>query len=114
MSFSAGALIMSNFVSHEDQGIGASLVMTILNYCMSLALGFGGTVASQLDRDGRDLLEGFRGAVYLAIGIASLGFASAVRLYFLTWKVEQAMETKGEGKAVEQHQEAEKRVVESA
>ncbi|KAI1829304.1 hypothetical protein CBS147337_9898 [Penicillium roqueforti] len=40
MSFPAGTLILSDAVEKENQGIAASLVNTVVNYSMSLALGF--------------------------------------------------------------------------
>ncbi|MCJ1382732.1 hypothetical protein MMC17_005845 [Xylographa soralifera] len=43
-SFPAATLIFSNAVPVKYQGIGASVVLTIVNYSISLGLGFAGTV----------------------------------------------------------------------
>ncbi|KAL9136941.1 MAG: hypothetical protein Q9175_001857 [Cornicularia normoerica] len=90
MSFPAATLILSNAVAKEHQGIAASLVSTIVNYSISLALGFAGTVESHVNRGGTtpdDVLLGFRGAWYFAIGVS--GFGLSLSLVFLAkgyWK----------------------------
>ena len=81
MSFPAATLILSNAVSPEHQGIGASLVNTVVNYGIALGVGFAGTVevnvhGSGLSTDER--LKGFRGGLYMAIGLSALGLASCV------------------------------------
>ncbi len=76
MSFPAATLILSDAVAKEHQGIAASLVNTVVNYSISLALGFAGTVEGHVNHGGttpEDLLLGFRGAWYFAIGISSFG-----------------------------------------
>ncbi|CAN8097735.1 unnamed protein product [Discula destructiva] len=76
MSFPAATIILSNAVSREHQGIAASLVNTIVNYSIALGLGVAGTVEYQLNNGGKtkeDLLKGYRGALYLGIGIAGFG-----------------------------------------
>ena len=76
MSFPAGTLILSNSVRKEHQGMGASLVNTVVNYSISIGVGIAGTVDVQLNRGGRtqaDILKGYRSALYLAIGLSGLG-----------------------------------------
>lgn len=76
MSFPAATLILSNAVAQEHQGIAASLVNTVVNYSISLALGFAGTVEGQVNHGGSnpgDILLGFRGAWYFAIGTSGFG-----------------------------------------
>ena len=76
MSFPAATLILSNAVSKEHQGVAASLVNTVVNYSISLSLGFAGTIESHVDRGGRtpaDVLRGYRGAWYMGTGLASFG-----------------------------------------
>lgn len=75
MSFPAGTVIVSNALPKEQQGIGASLVNTVVNYSISLALGFAGTVESHVE-DG-DQLRGYRGALYVGMGLASLGLCTS-------------------------------------
>lgn len=81
MSFPAATLILSNAVSKEHQGIAASLVNTVVNYSISLGLGFAGTVEVNVNRGGRnelDLLRGYRGAWYVGCGLAGLGLGISV------------------------------------
>lgn len=81
MSFPAATLILSNAVKKEHQGIAASLVNTIVNYSISLGLGFAGTVEVNVNRGGRneeDLLRGYRGAWYVGCGLAALGLVISI------------------------------------
>lgn len=76
MSFPAATLILSNAVKKEHQGIAASLVATVVNYSISLGVGFAGTVEVHVNNGGKtkeDLLKGYRGALYMGIGLAGLG-----------------------------------------
>lgn len=78
MSFPAATVILSNAVPKKQQGIGASLVNTVVNYSISIGLGIAGTVEVHVNRGGRtdaDLLKGYRSAEYLGIGLAGLGIA---------------------------------------
>ncbi|PYI05187.1 MFS general substrate transporter [Aspergillus sclerotiicarbonarius CBS 121057] len=77
MSFPSGTLILSNSMPREHQGLAASLVNTIVNYSISIGLGFAGTVESQVNRGGTDTLRGYRGASYMGIGLAGLGVGVA-------------------------------------
>ncbi|KAI1502356.1 major facilitator superfamily transporter [Biscogniauxia marginata] len=79
MSFPAATLILSNAVKREHQGIGASLVNTVVNYGMALGVGFAGTVEAHVSHG--DELAGYRGALYMGIGLSSLGLG--VCLMFL-------------------------------
>lgn len=81
MSFPAATIIMSNTVKPEHQGIAASLIMTVLNYSISLGLGFAGTVESQVN-DG-DLLKGYRGALYMSVGLAGFGLCLSLLFTYL-------------------------------
>lgn len=73
MSFPAATVIMSNAVKREHQGIAASLVSTVVNYCVSIGLGVAATVEVHYDAGGRELLRGYRAAWYTGIGFASVG-----------------------------------------
>lgn len=84
MSFPAATLILSNAVKREHQGIAASLVSTVVNYSTSLGLGLAGTVEVHVNNGGKtqaDLLKGYRGALYMAVGLAGLGLV--ISLVFL-------------------------------
>ncbi|KAJ5654885.1 major facilitator superfamily-domain-containing protein [Penicillium lividum] len=76
MSFPAATLMLSNSVSRKHQGIAASLVTTVVNYSISLSLGFAGTVEVHIadgDTSPGGILKGYRAALYLAIGLGGLG-----------------------------------------
>ena len=80
-SFPAATLIFSNAVPSQYQGIGASLVLTIVNYSISLGLGFAGTVERQVNHGGlnrADKLRGYRGAFYMELGLSGLGMALSI------------------------------------
>ncbi|KAI2606812.1 major facilitator superfamily domain-containing protein [Hypoxylon fragiforme] len=86
MSFPAGTIIMSASLPKKHQGVAASLINTVVNYSVSLGLGFAGTVELQVDHGGLteqdDLLRGYRGALYLGIGLAALGLAISLVFAF--------------------------------
>ncbi|KAL3468738.1 major facilitator superfamily domain-containing protein [Aspergillus californicus] len=75
MSFPAATLMLSNAVKREHQGLAASLVTTVVNYSISLSLGFAGTIESQITsgETREERLKGYRGALYFAIGLGGLG-----------------------------------------
>lgn len=76
MSFPAATLILSNAVKREHQGVGASLVNTVVNYGISLGVGFAGTVEVHVSHG--DKLAGYRGGMYLGIGLAGLGLGVCI------------------------------------
>ncbi|KAF2713905.1 major facilitator superfamily transporter [Pleomassaria siparia CBS 279.74] len=71
MSFPAATVILSNHMPREHQGLAASLVNTVVNYSISIALGIAGTVEVYAPSNGE--LEQNRNALYLAIGLSGLG-----------------------------------------
>jgi MFS family permease len=76
MSFPAGTIILSNSVGKDHQGIAASLVNTVVNYSISIGLGFAGTVEVHQNNGGtttEDRLLGLRSAYYMSIGLAAFG-----------------------------------------
>ncbi len=78
MSNPAAIILLSNSVDRKHQGIAASLVVTFVNYAISLALGIAGSVeVGAADPD--NLLAGYRGAQYFGLGLGGLGvlFATA-------------------------------------
>ncbi len=80
MSFPAATLMLSNAVKREHQGLAASLVTTVVNYSISLSLGFAGTVESQIVHGDspEERLRGYRSALYFAIGLGGLGLCISV------------------------------------
>ncbi|RAL09420.1 MFS transporter [Aspergillus homomorphus CBS 101889] len=81
MSFPAATVVLSDAVGREHQGVAASLVCTIVNYSISLGLGFAGTVEVHVNHGGKtfeDKLLGYRGAFYMGIGLGGLGLVMSV------------------------------------
>ena len=74
LSFPGASIILSDILPMEYQGMSGSLVNTVVNYATSLFLGMGTTVETQVLKHGADTLHGYRSALYLAIGLAGLGF----------------------------------------
>ena len=100
MSFPAATLILSDSVAKKHQGIAASLVNTVVNYSISLALGFAGTVEAHVNHGGttpEDLLLGYRGAWYFAMGLSGFGlFLSLVFLARGYWKDQRKRKIAGD------------------
>ena len=75
-SFPAATIIFSNAMPQQYQGMGASIVMTVINYSISLGLGFAGTIETNINNDGltkSEKLLGYRGALWFSAGLAGLG-----------------------------------------
>ena len=90
MSFPAATLILSNAVKKQHQGVGASLVNTVVNYSISLGVGFANTVEIYVNHG--DKLAGYRGGLYFGIGLSSFGFLVCIlfliREYFTQRKTQ--------------------------
>lgn len=80
LSFPASTIILSDNLSMQYQGMAGSLVNTIVNYSMSLCLGMGTTVETQIKKYNSSVLKGYRSAVYLGIGLGSLGVLISIIL----------------------------------
>lgn len=83
MSFPAGTIILSRAMPRRHQGLAASLVNTFVNYSISIGLGFAGTVESNVNDGGKNVLRGYRGALYMGVGLAGLGVAVALLFCFV-------------------------------
>ena len=86
MSFPAATLLLSNAMPKEHQGVSASLVNTIVNYSISLALGIAGTIEGHVNDGGKDVLKGYRGAWYLGIGLAGSGVILSLLFELDNWR----------------------------
>lgn len=84
MSFPAGTIILSNGMPREHQGIAASLINTVVNYSISIGLGFTGTIILQTNDGGRDVLGGYRNAWYFGIGLDGIGLFIALGFLFVS------------------------------
>lgn len=87
MSFPAATLLLSNAMRKEHQGIAASLVNTVLNYSISIALGIAGTIESQVNHNGTNVLRGYRGAYYFGVSIAAMGLV--ISLFYVVHELEE-------------------------
>jgi MFS family permease len=85
MSFPSATILLSNKVRVEHQGVAMSLVNTIVNYSISVGLGLAGTVQSNVDRDGTNILTGYRSAWYFGMGLSGTGILVAV--FFLVFTI---------------------------
>lgn len=85
MSFPSGTVILSNAMPKQHQGLAASLVTTVVNYSISMGLGFAGTVESHVNDGGKNVLRGYRGALYMGIGLAGLGLVTSLGFMLVSW-----------------------------
>ena len=69
-TFTAAQILAINAVKLHEQGVAGSLIGTILTWGISTGMGIGGTVEVHTNRGGRDPVRGYRGACYLAFGLA--------------------------------------------
>lgn len=76
MSNPAATILLSNSVGKENQGIAASLVVTVVNYSISLALGIAGSVEASVFVE-NNLIRGYRAAQYFGLGLGGLGILLA-------------------------------------
>lgn len=83
MSFPAATIILSRAMPRRHQGLAASLVNTFVNYSISIGLGFAGTVDLQVSDGGKDVLQGYRGAFYMGVGLSGLGLVVALLFCFM-------------------------------
>ncbi|KAL2867602.1 MFS transporter [Aspergillus lucknowensis] len=75
-SLPAATIIFANAVPRQYQGMGSSVVMTVVVYSISLGLGFAGTIELQINNGGRteaDLLRGYRGTLWFSVGLTAFG-----------------------------------------
>ena len=92
MSFPSATIVLSNAVKKEHQGIAASLVATVVNYSISMGLGFAGTVEANIEHGNR--LKGYRGAWYLGIGLAGLGLLVCLLFLLKNYRKERQSKPK--------------------
>ncbi|KAI1662250.1 MFS general substrate transporter [Daldinia decipiens] len=74
--FPATTLALSNAVERKHQGTAASLVITVMNYSISIGLGIARTAEAYVTRGDQSIeskLKGYRAALYTAVSLAGLG-----------------------------------------
>ncbi|KAJ9134776.1 MFS general substrate transporter [Pleurostoma richardsiae] len=86
MSNPAATILLSNSVSREHQGIAASLVVTVVNYSISLALGIAGTIETHANKGGTDILAGYRASQYFGLGLGGLGITIAAAFLLSSYR----------------------------
>lgn len=69
--FTAAAIIASNSVKRNEQGIAGSLIGTLQLYATSTGLGFAGVVEVHTNNHGTDSVRGYRSALYFGMGMAA-------------------------------------------
>lgn len=79
--FTAAQIIASATVRRRQQGIAGSLIATLLSYGLATGLGFAGTVELYTNDGGQKLVQGYRNALYLGVGMC--GFAAFVAVFFV-------------------------------
>lgn len=67
--FTAAQIIATNSVKRHEQGVAGSLISLLQLYGASIGLGFAGTVEANTNSGGKQTIEGYRGALYFAIGL---------------------------------------------
>ncbi|SCV00990.1 LAME_0G13322g1_1 [Lachancea meyersii CBS 8951] len=72
LSFPASSIILSDELPSQYQGMAGSLVSTMVSYSSSMCLGIGTTAEHYVNKSGTELLEGYRAALYVGIGLSSL------------------------------------------
>ncbi|TIC08019.1 putative MFS multidrug transporter [Wallemia mellicola] len=78
MSFPAASIIISDHLPREHQGLAGSLVNTLVNYSIAIALGIAATVEMNVNEGGENPERGLRGALYLGVGLAGFGLMLAI------------------------------------
>ncbi|SCV01927.1 LANO_0F14224g1_1 [Lachancea nothofagi CBS 11611] len=87
LSFPAASIILSDVLPSQYQGMAGSLVSTMVSYSSSICLGMGSTAERYINKDGTELLKGYRAALYVGIGLASVAvFISGWYLIEERWR----------------------------
>jgi MFS family permease len=77
VSTPVAAVLVSNAVPREHQGIATSLVTAAIFTSVAVSLGIAGTIESYVNDGGKDVEKGYRGALWFAMGMAALGLVLA-------------------------------------
>lgn len=74
LSFASSGILISDAVLAEEQGVAGSFVSTVVQYSIAIGLGIAATVEAHVNKGGSDLVLGYRGALWLGISFAAVGF----------------------------------------
>ncbi|KAH9239243.1 hypothetical protein K456DRAFT_1747033 [Colletotrichum gloeosporioides 23] len=75
-------ILLRNSLPEDYRRVIGGLVLSVLAYSMSIALGMARTVETQVNETKLDVLSGYRGAQYCGIGLGGLGTLLASALLF--------------------------------
>ena len=78
LSFASSGILISNAVLPEEQGVAGSFISTVVQYSIAIGLGIAATVEAHVNKDGEDIVLGYRGAYWLGIGFAAVAFLVVV------------------------------------
>jgi MFS family permease len=96
MSFPAATIVLSNHMPPEHQGLAASLVVTVVNYSISIALGVAGTIEKSIfdkhDHNPEYLVPSLKGGFYTGVCMAAAGIILGAFFFIRTllkegWKL---------------------------
>ena len=74
LSFASSGILISNAVLPEEQGVAGSFISTVVQYSIAIGLGIAATLEVHVNKNGTDVILGYRGAYWLGIGFASVAF----------------------------------------
>jgi hypothetical protein len=74
LSFASSGILISNVVLPEEQGVAGSFISTVVQYSIAFGLGVAATIESHTNDGGKDIVSGYRGALWLGIGFAAVAF----------------------------------------
>lgn len=78
LSFASSGILISNTVLPQEQGVAGSFISTVVQYSIAVGLGIAATVEAHVNKGGSDIVLGYRGALWLGIGFAAVGFIVVV------------------------------------
>lgn len=90
MSNPAASILLSNSLAKEHQGVAASLVVTTVNYSISVALGIAGSAEAGFSAGGQRVLAGYRAGQYVGLGFGAFGILLA-GVFLLRSKAQQGV-----------------------
>ncbi|KAF2671314.1 MFS general substrate transporter [Microthyrium microscopicum] len=91
MSFPAATIVLSNHMSPENQGMAASLVVTTVNYSISIALGIAGTVEMVMMKKGHGfdtMVHSLKGGYWAGVCMAGAGILLGMVFFIRTLRKE--------------------------
>ena len=114
LSFASSGILISNAVTEEEQGVAGSFISTVVQYSIAIGLGIAATVEGHVNKGGQDIALGYRGAYWLGIGFAAVGFFIVVLFVRDTRDLSKGAQggpkPQGAGQKTEQETEQERQI----